>query len=146
MSTTPTLPAVPGAQAWLDVFEAWSGLMQGPLRSFTQPILPGWTFNIDSNNSSSPQTEADVLAKFSYGKQLGKINDALALLIAHRDAPPDAPAFQEFAEMTAQIEKAKAAGIGRRVEQVKADLKLLKKTNRREYDRLSAALRAEIDP
>ena len=146
MSTTPTSPAWPGIPNWFDALETWSKAFQGASGSFVQPILPGWTFNIDSNNSSSPQTEADVLAKFSYGKQLGKINDALALLIAHRDAPPDAPAFQEFAEMTAQIEKAKAAGIGRRVEQVKADLKLLKKTNRREYDRLSAALRAEIDP
>ena len=144
MSTTPTLPAVPGIPTWLDVLNTWSGLMQGSLHSFTQPILPGWTFNIDSNNSSSPQTEADVLAKFSYGKQLGKINDALALLIAHREAPPDSPAFGQFAEMTAQIEKAKAAGVDKRVAQVKADLKRLEKTDKAEYDRVRAELRAAI--
>ena len=142
----PTLPALPGVPTWLDMLNMWSGLMQGSLRSFTQPILPGWTFNIDSNNSSSPQTEADIVAQVSYGKQLGRINDALAWLIAHRDAAAGAPAFADFLAMTAQIDAAKTAGVGKRVAQLAADLALLKKTNRQEYDRLSAALRAEIDP
>ena len=144
MSTTPTLPAWPGVSNWFDLLQAWSRLLPGAPGSFVQPILPGWTFNIDSNNSSSPQTEADVLAQVSYGRQLGRINDALALLIDQREAPADAPAFVEFDQMKRKVDDAKEAGVRKRVEQIGADLKRLKATNRAEYERLSAALRAEL--
>ncbi len=133
-----------GAMAYLDVLQAWTRLMTGSLRGFTQPILPGWTFNIDSDNSSSPQTEADVVAQVSYGKQLGRINDALALLIDRREAPADSPAFVEFEHMRREVHDAKVAGARRRLERAAADLSLLRTADRAEYDRLSAALRAEM--
>lgn len=135
MTTMPT---------YLDVFNAWNSLMQGTLRSFSQPILPNWTFNIDSNNSSSPQTEADVVSKFSYGKQLGKINDALAWLIAHREDAAGSVALSEFTTMKNEIDLAKVASAEKRVEQVKADLARLRETNLAEYERMCKALRKAI--
>ena len=48
---------------------------------FSQPILPGWTINVNSNNSTSPRTEGLVVSKFSYGHQIGVISDALAAII-----------------------------------------------------------------
>ena len=51
-------------------------------QNLVQPILPGWTLNVNAFNSSAPQTEAEVLQKHSYGRQLGRIADALAVLIA----------------------------------------------------------------
>ena len=63
--------------AWL---RSWSAAFAP--QNLAQPILPGWTFNINSNNSSSPQTEAEVLQHHSYGRQLGRIADALAVLVA----------------------------------------------------------------
>ena len=144
MNTMPTLPATSGVQTWLDGLDTWGKLMQGALRSFSQPILPGWTFNIDSNNSSSPQTEADVFAQFSYGKQLGRINDALARLIEEREGDDDVAAFDAFMEMTRKIDDAKRKGAKKRVEQIVADLKFLELSDQAEYRRAAAALRAEI--
>ena len=40
--------------------------------------------NINMGNSSNPDIEAEVLSKVaSYGKQLGRIGDALAVLLKH---------------------------------------------------------------
>ena len=43
-------------------------------------------FNINLGQSSDPQLESRILAEVgSYGRQLGQIGDALAVLIAHAD-------------------------------------------------------------
>ena len=51
----------------------------------TQPILPGWLFansiNVTEENSASPGTEQAIVAKYSYGRQLGRIVDVLGELI-----------------------------------------------------------------
>jgi hypothetical protein len=43
----------------------------------TQPILPGWlagnNINVTEENSSSPETEREIVAKYSYGRQLGRV-------------------------------------------------------------------------
>ena len=62
---------------YLDALTAW-----GVAPGFSQPILPGWTINVNSNNSTSPRTEGLVVSKFSYGRQLGQISDALAAIVA----------------------------------------------------------------
>lgn len=62
----------------LDVFAA--------PQNFVQPILPGWVLgsvtNITEQNSSAPDTEREIVSKYSYGRQLGRVMDALALLIS----------------------------------------------------------------
>jgi hypothetical protein len=87
---------------WL---RSWPAVLRSAPYNFEQPILPGWTFNINSNNSSSPQTEVDVVAKHSYGRQLGRIADALDLLIGERDgeAPQD-KRLVEFLTMKDEID------------------------------------------
>jgi len=90
---------------YLDAFTAWSG---APV--FSQPILPGWTFNVNNYNSTSPRTEGLVVSKFSYGRQLGQISDALAALV---DTLPEKtkaePAFAAFLKMKAAIDVLKDA-------------------------------------
>ena len=50
-----------------------------------QNINP-WTININSNNSSAPRTEQRILARHSYGRQLGRLMDAVDLLINDLEA------------------------------------------------------------
>src|SRR5262249_42009991 len=86
----------------------WSSWMRGsmpnPLDVFTaprnlvQPILPGWVFgnmiNVTEKNSSAPDTEREIVAAHSYGRQLGRVMDAVATLIAELPrAKQDATAF-----------------------------------------------------
>src|SRR5260370_41076569 len=68
------------------------GSMPNPLDIFAAPqnvaqsILPGWVFgsviNVTEQNSSAPDTEREIVATHSYGRQLGRVIDALAVLIA----------------------------------------------------------------
>src|SRR5215468_8365700 len=76
-------------------------------RNFEQPILPGWVFgsvtNITEQNSTAPDTEREIIAAQSYGRQLGRVMDALAVLIA--DLPEEqqkATAFAKFTEIRAE--------------------------------------------
>lgn len=120
---------------------SWQLLWRGAPETLVQPILPGWTFNINSNNSSSPQTEADVLARHSYGRQLGRISDALAALIVaqHGDKPAD-KRFADFLKMKREIDEVKENAAAARVEQIRKDLELLRAKNPPEYERLRSAL------
>ncbi len=89
---------------YLDALTAW-----GVAPAFSQPILPGWTINVNSNNSTSPRTEGLVVSKFSYGQQLGRISDALEAIVATLPAKTQAdPAVVKFLKMKAAVDVLKA--------------------------------------
>ena len=51
-------------------------------QSLVQPINPGWSLiNVTYNNSSAPAIERDVLQQHSYGRQIGRLMDALSVLV-----------------------------------------------------------------
>ncbi|MGV7219388.1 hypothetical protein [Bradyrhizobium sp. UFLA05-112] len=115
-------------------------------RNFVQPILPGWVFgsvtNITEQNSSAPDTEREIVAAQSYGRQLGRVMDALAILIAELPkAKQDAPAFEELAKIHRDINEIKARAAARRLNNIAADLATLKETKPEQYQRLAATLR-----
>ena len=118
----------------------------GPAPSaLVQPILPGWTLNINSNNSSAPQTEVNVVAKQSYGRQIGRISDALrALLLEQHPNPPKTGPFAQFISMWEEIEEIKSESAKGRLEQIVSDLALLKDKDLPEYKRLREALRRAL--
>lgn len=127
--------------AWV---RSWSQALAP--QNLVQPILPGWTFNINSNNSSSPQTEAEVVQRHSYGRQLGRIAEALAVLIKDRGAKlRDEEHCAKFLEMKDEIDAVKHDAALARVERLGADLDLLKKLDRDEFERLRSALRRTLD-
>lgn len=134
-------PAGTDPAAWV---RSWSQAFAP--QNLVQPILPGWTFNINSNNSSAPQTEADVLQRHSYGRQLGRISDALAVLLAAAPGKvQQADDVREFLAMKSDIDAVKRQSALVRVERLRSDLDLLKQTDRAEFDRLVKALRALVD-
>jgi len=113
--------------------------------TLVQPILPGWTFNINSNNSSSPQTEMDVVAKHSYGRQIGRMADALeALIVEQHGKKPTDERYADFLKMKREVDQVKEAGAAARIERFKKDLELLKAKNQPEYERLRDALRETL--
>ncbi len=129
------------------------GSMQNPLDVFAapqnlvQPILPGWVFgsvtNITEQNSSAPDTEREIVANQSYGRQLGHVMDALAVLIAQSPTPGD-PAFEEFAKMHREIDDIKTRAAARRLDRVAADLAMLRDNKPEEYKRVATALREAL--
>ena len=93
----------------MDLSNPLAAWMAAPV--FSQPILPGWTINVNSINSTSPRTEGLVVSKFSYGKQLGRMADALAAIVATLPQETQAmPAVKDFMKLKAAIDVLKAAG------------------------------------
>ena len=146
MATTLGFPlSLMDPASWL---HSWPAMPQVAPSYLDQPILPGWTFNINSNNSSSPQTEASVVAKHSYGRQLGRMEDALELLVEERfGKEPKDKRLADFLAMKHDIDEVKRDAAAARLEQIPRDLALLKALDKAQYARvreaLSRALRAE---
>lgn len=116
--------------------------LQPPGGVFSQPILPGWTLNINSNNSSAPQTELAVVDRHSYGRQLGRISDALRVLVLEhgRKKGPEDGAVAQFLSMWEEIEQVKTESAVARLDAIASDLARVKKNNAEEYRRLRDAL------
>ena len=111
----------------------------------TQPILPGWTLNVNSNNSTAPTTEADVVARHSYGRQLGRISDALDLLITERHGRmPKDKRFADFLAMKHEIDGIKRDAAAARIEQMTSDLALLEAQDDKRYEELRNGLLAAL--
>jgi hypothetical protein len=134
----------PPLRGWTpaDLFRAWLPPAVGAPNTLVQPILPGWTLNVNSQNSSSPQTEANVVARHSYGRQIGRLADAVRALIVerHGEAPAE-PAFAEFMALWREIEQVKLDSATARLEAIESDLALLERSDPKAYERLRSALR-----
>jgi hypothetical protein len=129
--------------AWMRNWWAAFGLAP---QNLTQPILPGWTITINGINSSAPQTEVEVVQRHSYGRQLGRMADALQALLEERgeDASDD-DRFREFMEMKREIDEIKLDATAMRIDRLRADLAALKAARPSEYRRLRDALRGVLD-
>jgi len=139
MATTLGFPlSLMDPASWL---RSWGTLPQVAPTYLDQPILQGWTFNINSNNSSSPQTEASVVAKHSYGRQLGRISDALEFLVEERyGKTPSDERLADFLTMKHDIDQVKQEAAAARLEQISRDLALLKAVDEPRYNRLRDGL------
>jgi hypothetical protein len=147
MSSESTSPGWPWAgidpAAWMRNW--WTAFGLAP-QNLTQPILPGWTITINGINSSAPQTEVEVVQRHSYGRQLGRMADALQALLEERgeDALDD-DRFREFMEMKREIDEIKLDAAATRINRLEADLVALKAARPGEYRRLRDALRRMLD-
>jgi hypothetical protein len=130
------------------LFELFSPWQSGS-QSLSQPILPGWTFGniiVNGNNSSAPATELAIVAQESYGRQIGKLLDAVAVLI-ERCADGERPeAFKEIISLQKKVDKIKVESAKRSLDQVARDLQTLKDNNRNAYEAQVASLRELLMP
>jgi hypothetical protein len=148
------MDAVPGPAEWLAWWSwpwraAGAGTSSFPSfapQALNQPILPGWLFansiNVTEENSSSPETEREIVAAHSYGQQLGRIMDVVDELIRNEPAGSlGAGPVREFAELRNDIEAIKARQAAKRAGQMVADLAAMRRRDPDEYQRLAAELR-----
>ena len=124
----PAAPSEAKSATALDFFQnplsAWQSFQMPLSGDVTQAINPwSWTFgsatsqlglvNINLGRSGNPEIEQEVLDEVgSYGKQLGCIGDALAVLIKHVKldelAPAERDAITKLRFQLEAIEKIKA--------------------------------------
>ena len=117
--------------------------------SLVQPILPGWTFGntvtIDENNSSAPDVERSIVAKESYGRQLGCVIGALTDLIDERPAAQRTQGMQDLLDLAAKIDQIKRQGTEQRLQNLESWLAELKTRDANLYRSVVKRLKAAID-
>lgn len=143
MTTKTTVPNLFDPAGLLQAMNAWQSLAQGWQGTYNEPILPGWTINVDSFNSASPETERDVLKVASYGRQIGRLADAVAELVK-RDAGPSCEAFEELQELRDEVDAVKERARAKRVVRMTGDLVALKASDPKQFARVKAALLAVL--
>ena len=114
-------------------------------QQLTQPIQPGWSFGnivtVNQKNSRSPDTEHQIVAEHSYGRQLGRLMDAVAALIAERPAnAPERKAFDELFALRQSIEAIKSHSEALRLMRLEEDLEDLRQRSPQDYQRIAAKL------
>ena len=94
--------------------------------SFTQPILPDWSFQrVNVNYAGNPEVERDVVEKVaSFGKQLGIITDAV---LALADGKRDDKAIARLKEIAAKIEALKNQNKASLADQARGAMRRLEK-------------------
>jgi hypothetical protein len=125
-------------------FDWWVQALNLAPKNLNQSILPGWSFlTINENNSTSPETEQYVLARHSYGRQIGRMMDLVAAM-ADEASPKvkKSEAYKKFEEVVADVEAAKDEAAGIRRQRLLDELKALRKKDSADFDALIAEARS----
>ena len=111
-------------------------------RELTQPINSGWSFlSVSYNNSSAPAIERDVLQQHSYGRQIGRLMDAVALLVERLPAAAkDDPRIAEFKALAADVARIKKSARLPRLERLREDIEALRQEDPKAYAQLKTML------
>ncbi len=111
-----------------------------------QPINQGWTFGnvmITQQNSNAPDIEHAIASRVSYGRQIGRVMDAVQALVMRLPTDArEAKAFVDFVELADDVRKVKAQAQVQRLERLQADLDDLKQRDPEAWKRLVKSLRA----
>jgi hypothetical protein len=120
----------------------WPNLVPEKLE---QPILPiNFSTTINEANSSAPDTERRIVAQDSYGRQIGRLMDVVALLVA-RETEAD-PALSkdkciaDLMELKARIDTEKAEARRTRQDRLVGDLLDLKRKDAATFKAVLAAV------
>jgi hypothetical protein len=129
---------------WWDPFGFW-GARIAPNELY-QPILPGWVVagavTVNERNSSAPETEREIVAAESYGRQIGRMSDALAALVAEwPEGKPKPDAVREFEELRTRIDEIKVEVATRRAQRFLDDMALLKRDNAEGFQHIADQVR-----
>ncbi|EIZ77333.1 hypothetical protein WSK_4119 [Novosphingobium sp. Rr 2-17] len=119
---------------WADSWNPWISAAFAPQKLW-QSINSGWSFGnvtINEQNSSAPQTEQTILAHESYGRQIGKLLDAVSELVKTQPDRNANKAFVEISKLTERIDRIKYEAAVDRIQGLRRDLELLSASDRPE--------------
>jgi hypothetical protein len=130
-----------GGTWWGWPLQAWSSPSFAP-RELTQPINSGWSLlNVTYNNSSAPAIERDVLQQHSYGRQIGRLMDALSVLVERLPASAkDDQRIEDFLALVQDVARIKENARLPRLERLQKDIEALRQEDPKAYAQLKAIL------
>jgi len=110
----------------------------------SQPINPGWTFGnviqVTNQNSSAPEVEKEVVSQHSYGRQIGRMMDAVVALAEATPAAGKDPRVKALIALAAEIERIKVEAKERRSTELLEELRALKRCDPRAWSDLVKAV------
>jgi hypothetical protein len=104
----------------------WMQLAPEQLR---QSINPGWSFGnviVNHANSSAPEVEQAVLSRFSYGRQIGRLMDAMEAVVAALPQTHETQAVQDFRQLAREVCALKQESRAQRLQRLRAELRELR--------------------
>lgn len=140
-------------QTWADAaFAPWRLALQAMQalalvpHSLTQPINPGWTFGnliqVNERNSSAPDTEQQIVGRHSYGRQIGRVMDAVELLLEHTDAKTrDDARAKDFAAVLSDVQAIKREQAAAQLRRLRDELISLRRDHPEAWRELRALLK-----
>ncbi|RQH00612.1 hypothetical protein [Paraburkholderia dinghuensis] len=127
----------PAINYWALMMRSFFPLIAAP-QSLNEPILP-WTFAgvvVNNENSGDPATEQAVVNSDSYGRQLGRISDALEVLISKlTEEEKKDKRISDFVDMKKKIDEIKDDRATVRFNKVVSDLDDLRNRNKETFDK-----------
>jgi hypothetical protein len=119
----------------------WPWASVAPQR-LDQQINPGWSLvNVTYNNSSAPAIERDVLQQHSYGRQIGRLMEAVSVLVERLPASAkDDPRIEDFKALADDIARIKMNARLPRLERLQQDIEALREEDPKAYAQLKASL------
>jgi hypothetical protein len=133
----------------LQAMREWSDFVRLAPHTLTQSILQGWTlgnvYNINESNSNAPGTEQEILRQHSYGRQLGRITDALSVMVdrAMQDeqlSEAERTRLAGFTKLAGEIQEIKDSEALKRTKRMADHLDELRKTRPELYAKAVAVL------
>jgi hypothetical protein len=97
-----------------------------------QPINPGWSFGnliVNHANSSAPEVEQAVLSRVSYGRQIGRLMEALQAVVEALPQTHDSPAVQAFQTLAQEVCELKKECRAQRLQRLRAELEELRRSD-----------------
>lgn len=120
----------------------WFGLAP---QALSQPINPGWSFGnivtVNSVNSTAPDVERAIVSHHSYGRQIGRMMDALAALADALPGTGADPRIAAFRKLLEQIDELKRQAAPQRLERLREELAQLKRSDPQAWESLRDSLR-----
>jgi hypothetical protein len=102
----------------------------------------GWTFGnlvVNLGNSRAPEVEREVVSQHSYGRQLGRLTDAVVAIAKQIGATAD-PGVEPLIQLAKEIDAIKAKASRRRGDELLDELRALKRRNPRQWTELVKAV------
>jgi len=143
-----------------DVVQTWTDAALAPWRlalqasqamalaphTLTQPINTGWTFGnliqVTEANSTAPDTEQQIVNRHSYGRQIGRVMDAVQLLLERADAKTRADArAEDFASLQRDVQSIKQTQAAARLRRLRDELIALRRDQPEAWRELQALLK-----
>jgi hypothetical protein len=94
-----------------------------------------------NNNSSAPAIERDVLQQHSYGRQIGRLMDALSVLVERLPASAkDDQRIEDFVALAKEVAQIKENARLPRLERLRKDIEALRQEDPKAYAQLKALL------